>query len=499
MKINRHQLQLICSDADRNLLHLGQGGGKTNTMGHLAYQLLTHFPHVKGIIAANTYRQLSDSTLTEIFSVLTQYGITEYDEVGNPSGRYVMNKRPPKHFTPHGYTFETNNSKIFFWNAAVWLTCSLDNYKAIEGQTVGYALLDETADTKEEAVKTVITGRLRQDGMYRNAKYDLKKAMETFNLLPFTSEKNEQKMNPLYIFTKPSKEQWLMEFFDLNRWEQEIKAYIGNKTDYFFKRFDNKAVIIGSTYLNVENVGEKYIENRLADLTDDMAELLIYGSPFGKTGGEYYSSFNREKNIDSTIGVVPTQPIHISFDFNSKPYMTLLVAQLIDNQLNIIDEYTLSAPRNTIEDICSDFIADYGHLCGAGLFFYGDASGKNEMPIKESKDLYKIVEREFAPLYPEKRLLRQNPRHRSLANGTLGRRSFMNALLKGSYEKKLKIHVRCEKLITDFQFVKEDANGAKHKQKVKENGVTFEKYAHCSDALDYLCCYLLGDFSRDTK
>jgi hypothetical protein len=499
MKINTHQAQLITSNKSRNLLHLGQGGGKTNTMGHLAYQLLTYFPHVIGLVAANTYGQLSNSTLVEIFRVLTGYGIYEYNPQTSKGGSFVIGIEPPSHFKPHNYTFPSNHNKIYFANGAVWIIASLDNYKAIEGQTVGYALLDETADTKEEAVKTVITGRLRQDGIYLNPNYNMKEAVKTPNWLPFTSVKNENKINPLYIFTKPSKEPWLINFFKLNEFEEEIRSYIGNKKDYFYKKFENKCVIVGSTYLNIENVGKAYIEDRLAELTDDMAELLIWGSPFGKTGGEYYANFKKTVNVRDAIEIDQSKPLHISFDFNSKPYMSLLIAQLIDNQFNIIDEYALSAPRNTIEDICSDFISDYGHLCSSGLFVYGDATGKNESVIKSNKNLYVTVMRELAPLFPELRLLRQNPRNRNLSNGTLGRRAFVNTLLKGTYSTQVVVHERCQKLLEDFQFVKEDANGGKMKNKITVDGVSYERWGHLSDAFDYMTCWLFGEFSRDPK
>jgi len=57
------QAAILNSNADRNLLMMGQGGGKTNTMGNLSYLLSQNVPDVMGLIAANTYRQLTNSPI----------------------------------------------------------------------------------------------------------------------------------------------------------------------------------------------------------------------------------------------------------------------------------------------------------------------------------------------------------------------------------------------------------------------------------------------------
>ena len=40
------QAAILNSNADRNLLMMGQGGGKTNTMGNLSYLLSQNVPDV---------------------------------------------------------------------------------------------------------------------------------------------------------------------------------------------------------------------------------------------------------------------------------------------------------------------------------------------------------------------------------------------------------------------------------------------------------------------
>jgi hypothetical protein len=48
------------------------------------------------------------------------------------------------------------------------------------------------------------------------------------------------------------------------------------------------------------------------------------------------------------------------------------------------------------------------------------------------------------------------------------------------------IDKRCYNLINDLLYIKSDANGAKVKERATENKVSFEKYGHTSDALEYL-------------
>lgn len=44
----------------------------------------------------------------------------------------------------------------------------------------------------------------------------------------------------------------------------------------------------------------------------------------------------------------------------------------------------------------------------------------------------------------------------------------------------------CHNLINDLLYIKQDANGGKVKERATENGVSFERYGHTSDALEYL-------------
>jgi len=182
--------------------------------------------------------------------------------------------------------------------------------------------------------------------------------------------------------------------------------------------------------------------------------------------------------------------------------MTLQVWQIIPGDVRdkavCIDEYAMKSPKSTVEHTCRAFLNDYEHLCDAGVFLYGDVSGNSKQPLKEARTLYAIVKKELSNVINANslRLLKQNPRHNSVGKGSLGRREFMNSLLRGRYNVDVLINERCKFTIADFHNIKEDSLGAKAKSKVMIDGERCEQYGHMSDAADYILCYLYGDYLR---
>ena len=175
------------------------------------------------------------------------------------------------------------------------------------GKEMAWCLLDETKDSKEEDVKEVILTRLRQPGMYLVNGEILNRGNQS------------QQWNPLYISTSPAKTPWISEWFELEKYIIEISSLIFSDKTYFKKQIGNKFVTISSTYHNVRNVGENYIDNILANNTKEKGKALIYGHPFAVTGGEFYSSFDRLKHVIKAK-YDPDLPLHLSFDQNTVHY-----------------------------------------------------------------------------------------------------------------------------------------------------------------------------------
>lgn len=483
IKPTRPQYDILVSQKQINIFLAGQGSGKTFCAGIISGIMITKYPNIHGFIGANTYMQLSDSTLYRIRTVWREdFGWTEYSKF-NPKGNYVVDIQPPTHFNTQGHEYDTYYGKICFQNGTVIYKGSLDNYKAHEGKEFGWAILDETKDTKEEAVKEVIIGRLRERGM--------------------TNESGEP-WNPLFIFTSPAKVQWINEWFSLEKFSTEITTSIYSSDTYFRQEIENKFVVISSTYHNEQNLPENYIENQKLNMHRGLQDMLIYGNPFSQSGGEFYKCFNRIKQVKPnpiTNGhhhfYKAGLPLHITFDFNVHPYMTCNVWQMDGKKATQIDEICLSNPNNTTPTVCKEFIRRYqGHE--AGLFIYGDPSGDHEdtrveKRTEEKYNDFVLIRNALAQFKPALRI-------DSAAPPVVMRGNFINTIFEKNFEGiEIIIGDNCKNTINDYQYLKEDADGRKFKEKVKDPQtlVSYEKLGHTSDANDYFICWVFrSEFTK---
>lgn len=472
--------------------------GKTFIAGIVSARYILKFPRCHGFIGANTYTQLSDSTLFRIREVWKRYfNWSEYSR-DNPRGNYIVDKQPPPHFDTTDHNYDSYHGKICFIDGTVIYKGSLDNYKAHEGKEFAWAILDETKDTKEEAVKEVITGRLREHGMYVNERGELVNGDDIAHNAAEGIAEHYTPWNPLYILTSPAKVQWINEWFKLDDFVNDIVESIYAEGDYFIKDVDNKRVTISSVYHNRKNLPSNFISNQLLNLNSGQQDILIYGNPFSSSGGEFYKCFNRVRNVIDVrtvefINEVTGQPeifndvskkraynpnlaLHISFDFNVNPYITCTIYQIVNKKkIYQIDEICLESPLNRTADVCKEFIRRYqGHE--SGLFVYGDPSGKNEdTKTEKGENNYLIIIRALAQFKPTQRVAEKAP-------SVTMRGNFLNTIFEKGYEEiEMFIHNTCVKSYSDYVYLKEASDGTKLKEKVKhpDTGVTYEKYGHC--------------------
>jgi hypothetical protein len=448
MILSQPQNYIYESGKKLNLFLAGVASGKSHLAGLISYRFIKNFPNVYGFIGANTYDQLNTSTLKRVRDVWSSFGLKE-------DVHYVVGKKPPAEFlNTDKHNFDSYNNLITFINGCVIFKGSLDNFKAHDGKEFAWAILDETKDTKEEAVKDVIFSRLRQQGMG---------------------------WNPLYITTSPAKVDWLNNWFSLDTYIEEIERKIMNKDDFFSLEVEDRCICISSTFHNSHNLPEDYISGIIKN-NPSRSDALIYANPFTRQGGEFYSSFDRQKHIVE-VEVNPNLAFHISFDQNVVPYVTLKVYQLerVGDILEErhIDEICLPSPRNTTERACEEFLRRYTPK--AGLFFYGDPSGRNRSTRGQMND-YNIVENVL-----RKFLNNASDRVTAVHPPVVKRRDFTNNIFDEVYPIRVKISPKCVNTIADYLYLKEDENGKKLKEKAKDpqTGQTYEKYGHCTDSDDY--------------
>src|SRR5579864_7147215 len=133
-----YQLKVLQSKKRRIFCGGGVGSGKTSCGSIWTMARATEAPPgVYGLIAANSYRQLIDSTIVNLFKYLTLWGIPHRPKV-IPSA--------PRPFT------------VDLWNGSYYvpiLCRSLENYELLSGIELGFFWCDEVFLTERAAIELV--------------------------------------------------------------------------------------------------------------------------------------------------------------------------------------------------------------------------------------------------------------------------------------------------------------------------------------------------------
>jgi phage terminase large subunit len=200
------------------------------------------------------------------------------------------------------------------------------------------------------------------------------------------------------------------------------------------------------------------------------------------TGGAFYKAFNRGLNVARTE-YDPSKPLHISFDFNVNPYMTATIWQISNNLVYNIGEIATVSPKNTTQGVCTEIKNRYARH-ESGMFIYGDPAGKHEDTRSEKgHNDFTIIQNELKDYKPSLRIATSAP-------SVVMRGKWINSVFADLREVKIFISEESPLLIADLLNLKEAADGTKFKQKVKDpkTEVTYEKYGHFTDGLDYFLC-----------
>jgi hypothetical protein len=231
---------------------------------------------------------------------------------------------------------------------------------------------------------------------------------------------------------------------------------------------------------------QRIYSKTLSQLSQYDRDRLLYGDwdAVARDGGEAFYSFDPENHVQDVPHIETIGAVHLTFDQNVVPYMTLLAVQVVldgaNAQLRVFREYCLKHPRNSTKAVCEAFIAEYGTKTG-GVFIYGDASG-SKRDTRAAQSDYDIAASVLRAKMSStsNRVQRSNPEVRK-------RVLFLCAIFEGRVPGiTIAIDKRCMNLIADLLYIKQDANGGKVKKRITENGVSFEQYGHTSDALEYL-------------
>jgi len=355
------------------------------------------------------------------------------------------------------YTFNSQLLRVDWWNGSITFFRNLEykpsdpDFHRLGGLELTDAAVDEAQTVSEKAVN-ILASRIR----HMVAQYDLPTSL---------------------LLTCNPGPHWVKHKF--------IKTPEGEPVELAPHLTHIQAML-------TDNPDKKYVAGYMAQL-QTMSEYdkarLLYGDwdAEERTGGEFYADFHTEQNV-MPAPYDPERPLHLTFDFNVHPYITLCVWQMNGRTAWQLTEYCLRHPKNRTRDACSAFMQDFS-AHSAGLFVYGDPAGRHEDTRSEQgHNDYSLAMRELAKLKPQMRVARRAP---SVAM----RGQFINALFSGKIQDcTVFISPTCRETIKDYQNVKQAADGGKEKKKVRDpdTGVSYEPLGHTSDANDYFMCWVYG-------
>jgi phage terminase large subunit len=210
-----------------------------------------------------------------------------------------------------------------------------------------------------------------------------------------------------------------------------------------------------------------------------------------QTGGLFYKMFDRSSNVNE-VHYNELLPIWISFDFNVNPGMHCIISQVQNNTIKVIDEIITKSPNNNTVGLCREIVRRYNDH-EAGMFICGDPAGRHEDTRTEhGYNDYSIIKKELNKFSPTIKVDNSHP-------PVIARGNFINNIFEYNY-KDLYIHIspKCVHTITDLLNTKEAQDGTKHKERTKDKDtkVTYEKYGHLSDCLDY---QVISSFKKEFK
>lgn len=258
--------------------------------------------------------------------------------------------------------------------------------------------------------------------------------------------------------------------------------------------YHDRCLFIHSTYLDNPFLTEDDIRELLLLKEVDENEYNIYAlGKWGRmrTGAEFYPQF-KESVHTGDFQFLPGLPVHLSYDFNVVPYMTLLAIQYIQEpeliRFRVFKEYCLPSPLNTTTAVTESFIDDYGQHFNTA-FYYGDASGNNRIAGKGDEVNFDDVRAALVKYVDSGSDRTSGSNKPVLKRRKLVMKCLADKMFLGKKKVIIEIDEGCKETIRDFKYVKLGQNG-KLKEEVtnKKNKVKYQEFGHTTDAFEYCFC-----------
>lgn len=375
------------------LYRAGNGAGKSTMGATMCYAMSILYPQkAVGLISANTYDQLRDSTLVSLIKFLLAHNIPFSPWKGDiPATVRSIESRKG---------LEINGCWHFVRSA--------DNFSGGEssaqsgrGLEVSHVWGDEWLRLPDDTVFNTVVTRTRIPGVP--------------SIILMTSTINTS--NPY---------NWGWQKFD-----------DPDRPDAMKERFIS---IAGSSIENRHNLSDTYVEDMYLSMTKELFRIEVIGDYVATTEGKVFKYFNRDRHIQE-LQWVSNASKFISVDFNWSPACAI-VGQVVNNTMQVVKEFYL-VDSDTF--ILSTAIADYLLQNGINeVSVFGDASGTQHTANSQKTNWQIVFEKlKEAGIRAKSGIPKANP---SIIDS-------VNALNVAFMQDKTVIDKSCKELAKDFESI----------------------------------------------
>lgn len=431
----------LLEDRTHTEVFFGGGAGSSKSTTGCLWQIWRRvkYPGTRGFIGRETYRELADSTVKTFFEVMSAMGYGDAEFTYNAQDDTVYWK---------------NGSETHF--RYMQSRPSDPDFHRFGSTEYTDAFVDEAPGVNRRAVE-ILNSRLR----FKHVEYDL--IPKTL----LTGNPGDHWVKEEYVFDKYGKP------VELPAHRAKVLATIEDHPDRDF----------AARYKKTLQHRDEYDRRRLLD-----GDWLI--GP--RTGMEFFPDFDSKKHVRENA-YDPRRALHITFDFNTSPYMTLLVSQIKQKEMgrwavDFLGEYCPEHPLSTPKAACMKLKRDLkeGKFAGhdAGLFVYGDRSGKSNKTGESEVVMhdFDVVFTELAKWVDNRsdRVMRSNPPHAKA-------REFMGHCFSGRLPVDITFDPSMHNTISDHLHLKQGPDGGILKEYAVDQvtKAKYEKHGHCAQAAYY--------------
>ena len=370
-----HQYRVLTSQKPFIFMGGGVGCGKTDVGSFWVFNKVQQTPEGSfGLICANTYTQLIDSTLNNLYKNYKKFGIK------------VKPLEPPKAHKAFS---------IYVYNQQGWwieIKCrSLEKYETLSGIETPWWWADEVFMTRQAAID-VLDARLRDTSMPNQA---------------------------LMTTTLDDPSTWMYERFHTN---------VDHKVT---------EVIYASTYDNKHNLPDGYIDRLKSNYSKQLYKRMVLCKWVTLDAEMVYYAFGRSYNVDESVEYDKRLPICWTHDFNigvGKPASSALCQ--IKKMTNFLGEVELGLivfdeiimETSDTNDVIKEFQSRYPNK-EEYTIIYGDASGSSRDTRSKTTDYQILNDAGFV----EQRVPKKNPpireRHNNMNRLLLDSRGVTRVLI----------------------------------------------------------------------